>query len=211
MHIFVSFILFALLGVDGFVVSPLWTASPVSTISRGQYMRIAVVLARHENDESSYHYILNKAREYAFSDFTTVNEAKQYLTYILELESACMSGDAVGHDICDNVLEVTDIVAHLRQKADQKQAMSARCVHMSLTLRCLVEVFCLKSFFPYFSSKEALLVASLGSLTALLIFLSSFLEPKADVVPFTWEEWIWAMQGGYLDSMVAHFIRNGGL
>lgn len=186
MHIFVSFILFALLGVDGFVVSPLWTASPVSTISRGQYMRIAVVLARHENDESSYHYILNKAREYAFSDFTTVNEAKQYLTYILELESACMSGDAVGHDICDNVLEVTDIVAHLRQKADQKQAMSA-------------------------SSKEALLVASLGSLTALLIFLSSFLEPKADVVPFTWEEWIWAMQGGYLDSMVAHFIRNGGL
>jgi hypothetical protein len=127
MYFVVSLFTCLLLGVDAFVVSPTWiVSSPVRRSKAKQCVKIAAVLARHESDESTYHYILNKAREYAFSDSTTVNEAKQYLTYILELESACISGTAVGRDICDNVLEVTDIVAHLRQKADQKQTAAAR-------------------------------------------------------------------------------------
>lgn len=128
MHFSVALVICLFLGADGFVVSPsLISASPAATCtSQAKCSSVAAVLARHENDESTYHYILNKAREYAFSDSTTVNEAKQYLTYILELESACMSGTAVSRDICDNVLEVADIVAHLRQKAHQEQAVTAR-------------------------------------------------------------------------------------
>jgi len=34
---------------------------------------------------------------------------------------------------------------------------------------------------------------------------------QQDAVPFTFEEWVWAAQGGYLDDMVAHYIRIGGL
>jgi hypothetical protein len=125
MYFVVSLLVYLLLGVDGFSVSESWIASSPAFRSQAKSVGLAAVLARHENDESNYHYILNKAREYAFSDSTTINEAKQYLTYILELESACISGTAVGRDICDNVLEVTDIVAHLRQKANQ-QAKAAR-------------------------------------------------------------------------------------
>lgn len=78
------------------------------------------------DDESTYRYLLAKARECAFSDFATVQEAKRYLTQILELESGCVSGNLSGRDICDNVDELADIVAHLRQKADQNEAV--RCV-----------------------------------------------------------------------------------
>jgi hypothetical protein len=52
----------------------------------------------------------------------------------------------------------------------------------------------------------------MGSVVALSMFLSTSIVPSnPDVVPFTWEEWLWATQGGYLDTMIAHFIRNGGL
>lgn len=34
---------------------------------------------------------------------------------------------------------------------------------------------------------------------------------KQDVTPFTLQEWLWAAKGGYLDTMILHFIRNGGL
>jgi hypothetical protein len=121
--LFVSFSLVCALMigfVHGFVVVPPSSMSPLTC---------AAVLTRHEYpDESSYHYLFNKAREYAFSDTTTAQEAKKYLQYILELESACVSGSAVGSDICDNVTELTDIVAHLRQKANQQQAAMGRCV-----------------------------------------------------------------------------------
>lgn len=28
---------------------------------------------------------------------------------------------------------------------------------------------------------------------------------------FTLQEWMWALQGGYLNTMVSHFISNGGM
>jgi hypothetical protein len=43
------------------------------------------------------------------------------------------------------------------------------------------------------------------------VFWASVVETKPGVVPFTPEEWIWAAQGGYFDTMLSHFIRNGGL
>jgi hypothetical protein len=61
------------------------------------------------------------------------------------------------------------------------------------------------------SSTEALMVAILGSFVALSMFSGINIGPKPDIVPFTGEEWLWATQGGYLDTMIAHFIRNGGL
>jgi len=51
---------------------------------------------------------------------------------------------------------------------------------------------------------------ALGSL-ALVAATGMVAQQQHDAVPFTAQEWWWAMQGGYLDTMVAHFIRNGGL
>ena len=93
-----------------------------------------VVSSSHavNDDESTYQYILNQARHYAYSDTTTSQEAKQYLRFILELQSDCVAGTVVGANICDNnITELVDIVANLRHKASHQQLIIARyvCVH----------------------------------------------------------------------------------
>lgn len=74
-------------------------------------------------DESSYRYLLAKARECAFSENPKPAEAQRFLTQILELEAGCMSGTLAGHDICDNVDEVAVIVSHLREKVEQNAVL----------------------------------------------------------------------------------------
>jgi hypothetical protein len=29
--------------------------------------------------------------------------------------------------------------------------------------------------------------------------------------PFTAQEWMWALKGGYLDDMMSHYLQNGGM
>lgn len=50
----------------------------------------------------------------------------------------------------------------------------------------------------------------LGSV-ALVAAFALLAQQRGNAVPFTAQEWWWAMNGGYLDTMVAHFVRNGGL
>jgi len=70
-------------------------------------------------DELSYRYWLAKARECAFSPSSDPQEARAYLTRILELEGRCAAGTVSGRDLCDegNAADVADVVARLRRKA----------------------------------------------------------------------------------------------
>jgi hypothetical protein len=68
-------------------------------------------------DESTYRYLLSKARECAFSPNAHPAEAKRFLRDILELEAGCVSGNLTG-DVCENVDEVAEIVARLREKVN---------------------------------------------------------------------------------------------
>jgi hypothetical protein len=55
---------------------------------------------------------------------------------------------------------------------------------------------------------------SMSALIGISMFfagLAELLEMNDNVTPFTAQEWMWAFQGGYLDTMVSHFFRNGGL
>lgn len=51
------------------------------------------------------------------------------------------------------------------------------------------------------------------SLFALLVGLvvASTIDWRTGAVPFTFQEWVWATKGGYLHSMIDHYIRNAGL
>ena len=144
------------------------------------------VLVHDENDESSYRYILSKARECAFSDRSTSSDAKGFLKDILELESGCVSGNLAGHDICDNVDELAELVAHLRQKVANNTVLTSNDRDAASTMATLIAV------------------------SAVFAVVGEVLRPD-NVTPFTVQEWVWAAQGGYLDDMVQHFIRNGGL
>jgi hypothetical protein len=67
-----------------------------------------------------------KARECAFSDASSVAEARSLLHQILHVQSGCVSGTVSGHDLCENQGEVAEIVAHLRQKVDSSGATALR-------------------------------------------------------------------------------------
>jgi hypothetical protein len=56
----------------------------------------------------------------------------------------------------------------------------------------------------------AVLPASLLLLLLGLVTVSTY-DWKTGAVPFTIEEWIWATKGGYLHTMIDHYIRNAGL
>lgn len=128
-------------------------------------------LALHQT-ELSARVILNKARECAYADDACATEARLWLTRILEVESGCVSGTVAGRDVCDNVGEVAEIVAHLRIKADRAPVTPAATTAL---------------FLP-----AGLLVA------ALLIVLASTLDYGQAAIPFTLEEWVWAAKGGYV-------------
>ena len=63
-----------------------------------------------------------KARECAFSDDCSADEARSFLHQILHVQSGCVSGVLNGHDLCENQDDVAEIVAHLRQKAESSAA-----------------------------------------------------------------------------------------
>jgi len=128
-----------------------------------------------------------KARECALSDSCSVEDAKQYLNQVLYVQGACASGSLVGKDLCEGNQDViAETVAMLRVKSDS--AVSSQIasdpmvtVPLSMTLLC-----------------------------AFVIGMST-ISTNPDVTPFTFQEWFWAVKGGYLDDMVSHYFRNGGL
>ena len=169
--------------------------SPSSMLLKHQQQRSSSIITRpfsnavmihDENDESSYRYILSKARECAFSKDSSSSDARGFLKNILELESGCVSGNLAGHDICDNVDELAELVAHLRQKVEKNTNLTSNDRDAASTMAVFVAI------------------------SAVFAVLGEVLRPD-NATPFTMQEWMWAAQGGYLDTMVHHFIRNGGL
>lgn len=84
--------------------------------------QLAVASFSEYTDEAT----MTKAREYAFSERTTVDDAREYLHQILQIQSGCASGAVTGHDLCENQDEVAEIVAHLRQKIETGAAVAMR-------------------------------------------------------------------------------------
>eukprot|EP00977_Amphora_coffeiformis_P018058 scaffold6121_cov170-Amphora_coffeaeformis.AAC.8 len=137
-----------------------------------------------EDDDLRFRQMLIKARECAFSDTASPVDARMFLSEILHLESGCMSGNLSG-EICENVVEIAELVAHLRAKADAAAAVTAT------------------------GATAALMSATAFVMTAAVLITT--LDNGSGSTPYTLNEWIWAAQGGYLDQMVQHFVRNGGL
>jgi hypothetical protein len=140
-------------------------------LTRPHLVLHASSLSVHQ-DELTSKYLLNKARECAFSDYSSAVEAKLYLTKILEIESGCVSGMLAGHDLCDNVDELADIVAHLRQKVSRTSLVPLTTTAVSIPL-------------------------SLAFMSVLIV-LASTIDYGQDATPFTINEWIWAAKGGYV-------------
>ena len=72
----------------------------------------------------------------------------------------------------------------------------------------------LQPFSSLFSLRPKLRTSAVTiPLSVLLVSLAFVLfHPyQPNPTPFTVEEWVWATKNGYLPTMLAHFVRNGGL
>jgi hypothetical protein len=91
---------------------------PSHSILRKQGWALPISLIATMQDESSYRFLMVRARECAFSDNSSAEEARGYLTEILHIQEGCISGLLTGHDLCDNVDEVAEVVSQLRDKIE---------------------------------------------------------------------------------------------
>ena len=102
--------------------------SPVAMQTRRMTQALRSTLVHDHEEETNYRYLFAKAKEIAYSDASTRAEALSYMNKILEFESDCVSGALVGQPMCQNVEEVADIVAHLREKIENSSQIAVRYV-----------------------------------------------------------------------------------
>jgi hypothetical protein len=178
------------------VRQPRSTAGPARHIkehSSSSALRVSFA-ANAVEDETLYRQLLNNARACAFSDTSSPAEARRYLHDILHMESGCVAGTLVAHDVCDNVDETADIVVHLREKAAQQDAIDEKRTSM------------VQFIFP--------LLAAVGFMTVVAMIVASTtttIDSGNDAVPLELQEWSLAARDGHLGTMIEHYFRNGGL
>jgi hypothetical protein len=153
-----------------------------------------------ENDNNND--LLMKARDCAYSTATTAQEASQYLLRVLELQTYCRSENVLStgySDLCQNVDDIAEIVAQLRSKIGSSSS-ATEYYGTSTTITT-----------PLLPGNVPFLV---GLFLVITFYYYTTVLPNqwsTPIVPFTTEEWIYAMKGGYMNLMMAHYIRNGGI
>jgi hypothetical protein len=128
-----------------------------------------------------YRRTLEQARHVAFAPTSSPQEARKYLLEVLHLQTGCSTGVLDEYDgVCDNVQEMADLVAHLRVKANER------------VLR-----------------RELVLLVS-WMMSASTVTLVAWFMGSSHVVPFTPQEWIWAIRDGYLPTLMEQNLKYGG-
>jgi hypothetical protein len=100
--------------VQGFSPKPSLIARPATHLSHS-----AFVAAEHEDEAI---FLMNRARECAFSDSCSVQDAEHYLDDVIHVQYGCAAGTIAGHALCEQQDEVAEIVAHLRAKIEKGHA-----------------------------------------------------------------------------------------
>jgi hypothetical protein len=99
--------------VSGF--SPLAAIVPRTRSATSTSARFAFAIK--SEDEASY--LMQKARECAFSDSCSIDEAEGMLQNVLHIQEGCVAGTLAGQDVCGNADTASEIVANLREKIQQ--------------------------------------------------------------------------------------------
>jgi len=191
----------------------------VSTKTILNLSELPIVGSLDETSDEDAMNVMFKARECANSDSCSVADAKVYLRDILHVQSGCAAGTLSGFVVCEDVTMAAEIVSNLRAKIDSGNSN----LEMSLSMRQKEFAELVKASTgadgTTLSATAALTKAPLQPLYLgmaafylfVLLKIIGVSEDGSSETPFTIEEWMMAIRGGYLDNMVTHFLRNGGL
>lgn len=186
-------------------------------------------------------YLMMKARVCANSETCSIDEAEEYLNEILHIQSDCVTGTLESEKICHDVSLSTEVIAALRNKiTNQVQASNpARPFPFGLNpvFLSLVALYIASGILSLpaansentFTAQEWIYAARDGYLPNMVsqYFQHGGLAPILEdspssasasastaataVVPFTFQEWTWAIRDGYLGDMLSAYSKNGGL
>lgn len=168
--------------------------------------------------EDKYPQLLSSASLCAHSETCSIDAAESYLREIVHIQSGCAAGTLSGYAACDDVLEVSEVVAGLRKKIqdgakrevgtfwDQRQVeleqlATASLVDGSVTAPLTAPI-----------KPAYLALAALYTMAIISVLNPASMDGgSAGVVPFTAQEVWWAIRDGYAGDLAGHLFRNGGL
>lgn len=150
-------------------------------------------VGRVKYDEEDAAYLMEKARECAFSDTCSLEEATHFLNEVVHVQGSCAAGTLSGSSLCEDVLPVNDVVTGLRARIEKANEQSTNMAKASAEA----------GSFP-------LVPLYVG--VAALCFLVTIMNNDATIMatPFTAQEWFWAARDGYLPDVVRALVRDGG-
>ncbi|KAL7464656.1 hypothetical protein ACHAXS_005001 [Conticribra weissflogii] len=178
--------------------------------------------------EDQARHLLESASLCAHSDSCSVESAEYYLREIVHLQSFCAAGSLYGEEVCEDVVEISEVVATLREKLkngaekevktfwDQRQEEFETLVTSSLSSDQTSGLSSIASWANSPLKPGYLALAALYTVMVVNILSgtdsANVMNAGVDgVVPFTSQEVWWAMRDGYLGDLAMHFYRHGGL
>jgi len=145
--------------------------------------------------EENAAYLMDKARECAYSDSCSLEDANLYLKEVVHVQGNCAAGTLNGQQLCEDVVSISEIIVGLRNKVE---AASNENLNMA---RASSEVASVN--YPL----TPLYVGLAGLCLAVALTTN---DPSMATTPFTTQEWWWAARDGYLPDMVHALVRDGG-
>lgn len=107
-------ILLALLFTAQCLVVSSWAFSARSVAKPFAVSTTALHSSMTSLSEEEARIMMAKAQECAFSDTCSVEESREHLHDVLNIQVACASGAVAEHGLCDDQQEVAELVALLR-------------------------------------------------------------------------------------------------
>jgi len=201
------------------LLAPASAFSPTSMKIRPTLATELKAVHASADSEDDAMYLMLKARECANSEECSIDSARDYLREVIHVQSGCAAGTLAGQDLCEDPIFAAETVAALREKikstselksgnfwqARQQEFEDLAMASMSSDGTGMSPVAALVNapIKPVYLGLAALWVA---------MFITMYGQNTGtDVVPFTLEEWKWALEGGYLGDMMSQSFKHGGL
>lgn len=170
----------------------------------------------HHASEEMYPALLSKASVCAHSDSCPIDSAEGYLREIVHIQSGCAAGTLSGHEVCNDVLSVAEVVADLRQKIKEgaKQEVKTFWDKRQDELEQLAMATDGSSTAALTAPLKPayLAIAALYTIALIAVFQPASMDVNAGgIVPFSAQEVWWSIRDGYFSDLTHHMLRNGGL
>mmetsp|Transcript_2809 Transcript_2809/g.5025 ORF Transcript_2809/g.5025 Transcript_2809/m.5025 type:complete len:302 (+) Transcript_2809:82-987(+) len=167
--------------------------------------------------EDMYPQLLSNASLCANSESCSIESAELYLREIVYIQSGCAAGTLSGNAVCNDVLEVSEVVAGLRVKIGEgaKQGVKTFWDKRQEEFEVLATASLDGSSTAGLTAplKPAYLaLAALFTIAVISMGQPATMDASAGgVVPFTAQEVWWAIRDGYAGELTSHLFRDGGL